>query len=53
MVLVICLPEPTFNGITHGQSCLEAATFANRAASAVVGKYGPRLHSADKCLKLL
>ena len=41
-------------GITHGQSCLEAATFANRAASAVVGKYGPRLHSAEyNGLKLL
>lgn len=33
--------------ITQGQSCLEAATFANRAASAVVGQYGPRLHSAE------
>jgi sugar/nucleoside kinase (ribokinase family) len=41
-------------GITHGQSCMEAATFANRAASAVVGKYGPRLHSAEyNGLKLL
>lgn len=41
-------------GITHGQPCVEAATFANRAASAVVGKYGPRLHSAEyNGLKLL
>ena len=34
-------------GISQGQTCLEAATFANRAASAVVGQYGPRLHSAE------
>ncbi len=41
-------------GITHGQTCIEAATFAGRAASAVVGKYGPRLHSAEyNGLKLL
>lgn len=40
--------------ITQGRSCMEAATFANRAASAVVGKYGPRLHSAEyNGLKLL
>jgi sugar/nucleoside kinase (ribokinase family) len=36
-----------FYAITQGQSCLAAATFANRAASAVVGQYGPRLHSAE------
>ena len=34
-------------GLTHGYSCLSAAVFANRAASAVVGQYGPRLHSAE------
>jgi sugar/nucleoside kinase (ribokinase family) len=33
--------------ITQGQSYLDAATFANRAASAVVGQYGPRLHVAE------
>ena len=33
--------------ISQGQTSLEAATFANRAASAVVGQYGPRLHSAE------
>ena len=36
-----------FYAITQGQGCLEAAIFANRAASAVVGQYGPRLHSAE------
>jgi sugar/nucleoside kinase (ribokinase family) len=36
-----------FYAITQGQGCLEAATLANRAASAVVGQYGPRLHSAE------
>ena len=34
-------------GVLQGQSCLDAATFANRAASAVVGQYGPRLHPAE------
>ncbi len=34
-------------GITQGKSCLDAAIFANRAASAVVGQYGPRLHSSE------
>jgi sugar/nucleoside kinase (ribokinase family) len=34
-------------GITHGYSCLSSAVFANRAASAVVSQYGPRLHSAE------
>ena len=34
-------------GITQGYSNLSAAVFANRAASAVVGQYGPRLHSAE------
>ena len=34
-------------GITQGYNCLSAAVFANRAASAVVGQYGPRLHSAE------
>ena len=34
-------------GITQGQSYVDAATFANRAASAVVGQYGPRLHVAE------
>ena len=34
-------------GITQGYSCLSSAVFANRAASAVVGQYGPRLHSAE------
>ncbi len=33
--------------ITQGQSYLDAATFANRAASAVVGQYGPRLHVSE------
>tara|TARA_B110000046_G_scaffold186044_1_gene231785 strand:+ start:453 stop:1442 length:990 start_codon:yes stop_codon:yes gene_type:complete len=41
-------------GITQGQPAMEAATFASRAASAVVGKYGPRLHSTEyNSLKLL
>jgi sugar/nucleoside kinase (ribokinase family) len=34
-------------GITQGYNSLSAAVFANRAASAVVGQYGPRLHSAE------
>ena len=34
-------------GITQGYISLSAAVFANRAASAVVGQYGPRLHSAE------
>jgi len=34
-------------GITNGYGSLSAAVFANRAASAVVGQYGPRLHSAE------
>ena len=34
-------------GITQGYSCLSSAVFANRAASAVVSQYGPRLHSAE------
>ena len=33
--------------INAGSTAMEAARFANRAASAVVRKYGPRLESSD------
>ena len=33
--------------ITQGQSVMDAANFASRAASLVVGKYGPRLDSDE------
>ena len=33
--------------LTQGKTSMDAAIFANRAASAVVGQYGPRLHSSE------